>query len=295
MLIGMLPFAHFMLYNRAHPINIRLVPRKGTDVKNSKSIIYKRRQALLGELKKNKTIEVEETAKRLDVSPTTIRRDLNILASHHIVSRFHGGAKLIKDSLLLEEDAPSIAAAPLIDGAQKHAIAHYAASLIEDGDTIFINSSSTTLLLLDYIRDKRVIIITNSGDCVNYPHDDKVSIILTGGEVHRRHSLVGDFALGTLSKIMADKAFLGVGGISVMGGLTTSVLAETAVNEMMLRRCQGKSYVLTATPKIGREHNFLSAGIDSIDVLITCKGGKSEEIDNIKSKGIEVIELDFEE
>ena len=257
-------------------------------MKNSKSVILKRQQELLSLLKSRENIDVVELAKELSVSPTTIRRDLNVFEEQHLVSRFHGGAKLIKDTLLLDEDAPSIVSAPLVDGEQKHAIARYAATLIDDGDTIFMNS----LLLLDYIRNKRVIIVTSCGDCLNYPHDDKVSIILTGGEIHRRHSLVGDFALNTLSKIMADKTFLGVGGLSVRCGLTTSVLAETAVNEMMLRRCNGKKYVLAATRKIGLEHNFLSAAIDRIDTVITCKGARKDEVDNLRSNGISVVELD---
>ncbi len=263
-------------------------------MKNSRSIILRRQQSLLSVLKSKKTIGIDEMARELAVSPTTVRRDLNQFAARHIVERFHGGAQLIKENLLLDEDVPSIVAAPLTDGEQKHVIAAYAASLIDDGDTVFMNSSSTTLLLLDYIKDKKVIIFTSCGDCVNYPHDDKVSIILTGGELHRRHSLVGDFALATLSRVTADKVFIGVGGISATGGLTTSVLAETAVNEMMLRRSSvGSRYVLTATPKIGREHNFLSASIDQIDTLITCEGGNATEILSIRNAGINVIELPY--
>ena len=94
-------------------------------MKNSKSIILRRQQALLGALKAKKTVDVEEMARELSVSPTTIRRDLNNFAKRHIVARFHGGARLIKETLLLDEDAPSIVSAPLTDGGQKHAIAKY--------------------------------------------------------------------------------------------------------------------------------------------------------------------------
>ena len=154
-----------------------------------------------------------------------------------------------------------------------------------------MNSSSTTLLLLRYLGDKRVIVVTNNGNAVSMPTGENVSVILTGGQLYqRRKSLVGEFALHTLAKINADKAFLGVGGISVRAGITTSVLQETAVNEMMMKRCQGSCYVLAANTKIGRAHNFLSGTIDQVNTLITCTGGDPKEIDNIEAQGIEVIE-----
>lgn len=146
--------------------------------------------------------------------------------------------------------------------------------------------------MLDYIKGKRVTIVTNNGNAVDHPRDVQVDLILTGGEVYsRKQSMVGEFALHTLSKITANKAFIGVGGISVKGGITTSVLQETAVNELMIRRCQGPCYVLTATPKIGREHNFLSGSIDSIDTIITGTGADSDALRELREHQVKIIEL----
>lgn len=260
-------------------------------MKNSKSVVFKRQQAILKELKEKNVIDVDEVAALLKVSPTTIRRDLQMFEKQHLIARFHGGARLLTDTF--SEEDPSLVPISPSSQSQKRAIARYAATLIEEGDTIFINSSSTTLLLLDYIKDKRVVVVTNNGNAVGHPKGPKTELILTGGELYdRKQSMVGEFALHTLSKITADKAFIGVGGISVDGGLTTSVLQETAVNELMMRRCQGKCYVLTATPKIGRQHNFLSGSINRVSTLITGKGGDAAEIKDLRAHGIEVIELD---
>lgn len=260
-------------------------------MKNSKSVVFKRQQAILKVLKEHNVIDVESIAKELDVSPTTIRRDLQMFEKQHLVIRFHGGAQLIGGTLKEEDPVPETLSPKNVS--QKHAIAKYAASLIKDGDTIFMNSSSTTLLLLDYIKDKRVIIVTNNGNAIGYPKDSRVELLMTGGEVYnRKQSMVGEFALHTLTKITADKAFIGVGGISTKGGITTSVLQETAVNEMMLKRCQGPCYVLAATPKIGREHNFLSGSIDKISVIITGKGADSEELNRLREHNIEIVELE---
>ncbi|MBQ2086949.1 MAG: DeoR/GlpR transcriptional regulator [Selenomonas sp.] len=259
-------------------------------MKNSKSVVFKRQQALLKELREEKTIDVESVAKKLSVSPTTIRRDLVMFEKQNLVERFHGGATLLEESLR-DEDIPTDNHAAE-DKEQKHIIARYAAEMVDDGDTIFINSSSTALLMLDYLKGKRVIVVTNNGFAVNHPHDPQVDIIMTGGEIYqRRKSFVGEFALHTLTKIIADKAFIGVGGISAAGGITTSVLPETAVNETMLRRCQGKRYVLAATSKIGREHNFHSADVNQVDCLITCQGCNASELAAIKNSGVDVVEL----
>ena len=276
-------YAHFMV-----------LKMKGFAMKNSKSAVFRRQQELLSLLKREKSIDVDTAAQELNVSPTTVRRDLNVFEKQHLVERFHGGARLLEGTLK-EEDLPTtMRGKAQIDYDQKQAIARYAAGLIEDGDTIFMNSSSTTLMLLDYLNGKRVIIVTNNSNAIGYPHDPLVSIILTGGEIYqRRQSLVGEFALHTLTKINADKCFIGVGGISVRGGITTSVLPETAINEMMMRRCQGACYVLAATSKVGREHNFLSAPIDNISTLITCTGADEQEIQNLRDHHVQVIEVPY--
>ncbi|MBR2215601.1 MAG: DeoR/GlpR transcriptional regulator [Selenomonadaceae bacterium] len=260
-------------------------------MKNSRSEVFKRQQALLEELRRQEIIDVNAVAAKLDVSPTTIRRDLIMFDREHLIERFHGGAKLKADTLR-EEDTAAHSAEAGEDETAKQVIARYAADLVEDGDTIFMNSSSTTLMMLNYLGDKRVIVITNNGsalDCVDNPN---VEVILTGGKVYRhRRSLVGEFAALTLTKIFADKAFLGVGGISVDAGITTSVLPETAVNETMIRCCQGKCYVLAAPPKIGRKHNFRSTGIDKITAIITCEGADAKEVASLRERGVAVVEL----
>ena len=261
-------------------------------MKNSKTVVFKRQQSILKELKENQSIDVETLADTLKVSPTTIRRDLQMFEKQGLVTRFHGGAQLIEGTLQEDDGTQTQFSRIQIDAEQKHAIASYAATLIDEGDTIFINSSSTTLLLLDYIRDKRVVIVTNNGNALGYPKDPLVEIILTGGEVYKRkQSMVGEFALNTLSKISANKAFIGVGGINAESGITTSVLPETAVNEMMMKRC-GTCYVLAASQKIGRNHNFLSGSIKDVDTLITCQGGNQEELDKMRILGVKIIELE---
>ena len=263
-------------------------------MKNSKSVVFRRQQELLDILQRQRKIDVDTVSGQLRVSATTIRRDLMMFEKQHLVRRFHGGAELLEGALKEEDPPPMVMAKSGIDREQKETIARYAASLIDDGDTIFMNSCSTALKVVDYLKNKHVIIVTNNSAMIGYPHDPMVTVILTGGELYqKRQTLIGEFAMNTLTKINADKAFLGVGGISVKGGITTSVLPETAINNLMLRHCRGTCYILAANSKIGRDHNFLSASVNSIDTLITCQGGNTEELQGLRNHNIHVVELDF--
>jgi DeoR/GlpR family transcriptional regulator of sugar metabolism len=259
-------------------------------MKNSKGIVFKRQQYILKCLKEHNSVQVDDLAEEMKVSPTTIRRDLQIFEQQNIVARFHGGAKLLEGNLK-EDPAPDTLSPKSI--LQKHAIAKYAASLIDDGDTIFINSSSTALLILKYLTNKRVIVITNNGKAINAEKDPRVEVVLTGGEIYeRKQSMVGEFAIHTLTKITANKTFIGVGGISIRGGITTSVLQETPINDMMLKRCIGPCFVLAGSSKIGKQHNFLSGSLDKISTIITNKGADETEISLLRGKGIGIIEVD---
>lgn len=261
-------------------------------MKNSRRAVARRQEKILLLLTKTPNLDVNGVAEQLQISTATVRRDFAELARAGLVTRFHGGARLRRRPLLAEDAPADEHPKSGIDREQKETIAKYAAGLINDGDTIFMNSSSTTLLLLDYLKDKHVVIVTNNGSAVSRPHDDKVTLLMTGGEVYtRRRSLVGEFALESLMRIRADKCFLGVSGISASGGLTTSVLQETAVNATMMRRAS-TCYILAANTKIGHEHNFRSADLERVKGLITCKGGDASALDALRAKGIEIVELD---
>ncbi len=258
-------------------------------MKSSKGIIRKRQQYILECLRRNKFVKVDELSEQMKVSSITIRRDLQAFEERGIVERFYGGANLIEG--MLEED-PSLSVYAERHILKKHTIAKYAASLINDGETIFINSSSTALLIVKYILGKRVIIVTNNGNIINCKRDAYIQVLSTGGEVYEnKQSMVGKFALNTLSKINADKAFLGMSGISISGGLTTSMLQETAVNEMMIKHCKGLCTVVADSSKIGKQHNFSTGKIEHISSIITDSDADAEEIQKFKEKGIDVVVL----
>lgn len=257
-------------------------------MKSSKGVVYKRQQYILSRLKEKRTVRVEELARELQVSSVTIRRDLQEFEVQGLVSRFHGGASL-RDGAL-KDDPSLVEEGTVLHLAEKSAIARHAASLVEEGDTIFMNSSSTCLMMLEYIKNKHVVVVTNNGKAVMVPRNPGVELILTGGEVYERKiSMVGEVASKTLSRMTASKCFIGVGGISAQHGLTTSTLQETAINELMIKRCSGGCYVLADSSKLGRENNFFSAPIDWVSALITDTAASPSEVEQIRKLDVDVI------
>ncbi|MCI8464720.1 MAG: DeoR/GlpR transcriptional regulator [Lachnospiraceae bacterium] len=265
-------------------------------MKNNKRAIQSRQMKLLQYLKEQGFAEVAQLARLFDISPVTVRRDLDALEKQGYVTRYFGGAR--PAAMLQENDEPAYMETIGQNLAQKQAIARRAAAMLEDNDTVFINSSSTALLIYPHITARSVVIVTNNGRSLMIQRPDNVELVLTGGEAYgNKQSLVGEFALETLSHITATKCILGVSGISVQGGITSQVIQETAINRMMLRRSNGPKIVVTDYTKIGIERNFSSGSIHDITHLITDSGADSISLERIRRAGIavEVVEPMAEE
>lgn len=259
-------------------------------MKKNQSMVSKRRNEILAILKRDKNVKNEELAELLHTSPLTIRRDLQALEDEGLVKRYYGGATLLDEPSILETTLDI----PKDRIKQKHAIAKYAASLIDDGDTIFINTSSTALLILEYLENKRVVVVTNNGKALQVPLSPNIDLVLTGGQVYgRKQSMIGDFATFILSKISASKCFLGVSGIESNCGITTSVLQETLVNKEMINHSIGPVYIVTDSTKIERHSNFSSGDIDKISHLITDSDVSDEDVIKFTDKGIKVTTVDY--
>ena len=254
-------------------------------MKKTQSIVSKRRDKILDYISTNESINTNELAEKLNISPLTLRRDLQSLDDEGLIVRYYGGAKLATD---IDVDSNCDSDETKVDSMynqKKHIIAKYAADLIEDGDTIFINSSSTALLILQYLGNKRVYVVTNNGKALQSTIGSNVELVLTGGQVYeRKQSLVGEFATYILSKITADKCFLGVSGIACDSGISTSVLQETLINHEMINRCSGPVYVLADSSKVGKHNNFSSGDINEISHLITDSNIKETDINDFKEK-----------
>ena len=221
-----------------------------------------------------------------DTSPLTIRGELEMVQKNGILTRFYVGARLV--------DAASegnLFSSHLV--LNKHAIAIKASQMVENGDSIFINTSSTALLMLNYITASHVTVITNNAKSIFIEnHAPDMAVVLTGGELRfPKSSMVGDFALTNLNRVTADKCFLGCAGITAEEGITTNILQEASINETMLRRTNGPRYILADNSKIGIHQNFVSGTLDSIDILITDVSANPKELAKLIARGVKVEQV----
>ncbi|MDR1915198.1 MAG: DeoR/GlpR family DNA-binding transcription regulator [Synergistaceae bacterium] len=254
-------------------------------MKNSYAEVDMRRKKIIRILEENGLVKINKLSDELKLSPLTIRRDLNVMERENLVKRFRGGAALIK---MAADDNIFSSTLTL----HKHAIARRAALFVDDGDTIFINTSSTALILLQYITAKQVTVITNNARATNSKHRDDMIVVLTGGELRLpKEAMVGEFAINNLNRVVAVKSFLGCNGISIDGGLTTAVLQEAAVNELMLTRVTGRKFILADKTKVGCTLSFIYGSINQVSCLITDTEASPGEVGKLRGL-IDVIQVE---
>jgi DeoR family transcriptional regulator, fructose operon transcriptional repressor len=233
-------------------------------------------------------VQVQDLSDRFKVSVLTIRRDLDYLASEGLVERTHGGATL-RRSLPIE---PAYSQKALEFPYEKQTIGAAAAALISPGDTVYINSGSTTLEVIRALRNHEITIVTNNMDAVWLANEEtKFRLIFVGGVYRTRsHSVSGNFSQPIIDNVYANKAIIGVDGFSLSAGLTTPVIEEAETTRAMISKTVGKVIVVAVSNKIGVVSNFRTVDVQSIHTLVTdVNGGKMLSREELAGLGIELI------
>lgn len=254
----------------------------------SKNLIPAQRRERIQEfMAVRRVVASSELCALLDVSEATVRRDLEWLESEGFLERTHGGAIL---SHRLQQE-PRYASRAHLYAEEKRIIGQAAAALIEDGDIIFINSGTTTTQVIHHIRNSAgVTVVTNNLSAAQELGEPGFELILLGGLFQPRSiSVAGRFAVENLNQIYADKAFIGVDGLSLKHGCTVPMLAEAEVVRVMVERTHGPIAVVADNSKWGVVSNFEIAKIDQIDQLVTDTGLDDWAHTALSSRSVDII------
>ena len=226
-----------------------------------------------------------------DVSEMTIRRDLRDLDREGLLRRVHGGAV----SSLGRSYEPPYAVRLTTNDLKKQAIGLKAAELVFDGDSIALDVGTTTLEIARALKGKRnLTIITASLPIANeiVSHlslDSDARLILTGGIVRSAElSMTGNIASRTYSDFHVDKAFIGVGGLSLENGLTEYNLDDALVKQPLIQNARQRIVVADAS-KIGRTTFNSIAPLAMVDTLITDPDRPGDIQQSLEELNIEVI------
>ncbi|GAA0753438.1 DeoR/GlpR family DNA-binding transcription regulator [Psychroflexus lacisalsi] len=244
----------------------------------------KRHQAILELLEKETYVSVAHLCDLFEVSAVTIRKDLKLLEDKGLLFRTHGGATIqnpyINDRHVSEKEKLNVK--------EKEAIAEAAIQLIKPNDSIMIASGTTMQMLAKAIHIEEHLNITTSSlnvalELTNSPYYD---ILQLGGNVrHSSSSVTGHFSHSLLENISCNLLFLGVDGIDVDHGCTTTSLEEAILNKKMIESAQ-KIIVLADSSKFNRKGFGKICAISDIHHIITDSGISNTVAKEIKSMGI---------
>lgn len=211
-------------------------------IKRNKMLTEERLQIITETVNNRSSVTIAELSKILDVSPSTVKRDLNILAEAGKITKVRGGAIALGESFSAVEK--NVEEKSAMFTAEKAAIAEYAASLVENGDFVFIDAGTTTEKMIDHLPQKDVSFVTNG-----FIHAKKLAqrgfrVYITGGEIKAAtEAIVGAECVLTLRNYNFTKCFMGTNGISITAGFTTPDVNEARVKSAAIESSR-KAYIL---------------------------------------------------
>ncbi len=253
----------------------------------SESFIPADRQSRIEKLVQEQGIvKVAKLSSMFGVTELTIRRDLDVLEKQGVLDRTHGGA-ILRNRIRIE---PAYVEKDLLNREAKELIGRAVNLLVEEGDTLLINTGSTVSQVLRHLSGKSVRVVTSNAGAALEVQDPGIELVLTGGHFRRQsNSLVGGFAHCVLNSVCGSKAIIGIDGISIAYGLTTPIHQEAEIATLMIERTQGPVIVVADHSKMGVVSNYVTAPIEKIDILVTDRLIESSFREELEHHGIRVI------
>lgn len=250
------------------------------------SLQVERQLTIMSILRNKQTVSVNELSKILKVAPNTIRRDLDQLDKEGVLKRIQGGAVLNEINKFVQPFEQRQGE----NTEEKIRIGRLAASLVENNDTIIIDSGTTTLEMARNLNHlEKLTILTNSIEIPHVISNQNFVIILSGGILRETSkSLIGLPAEQFFAQFNADKVFIGTGGISIENGLTNPNIQETPVKRRMIDAVK-EVIVLAHSQKFGKASLSPFCSIKNVDKIVTDANIEDEIRKEYKKLGVEIL------
>jgi len=242
--------------------------------------------SIIEKLRSVEQVSVTELAAETGCSEMTIRRDLDLLADQGVLRRVRGGAM----SLLLRGEAPPFKVREHEAADAKARIGGKINDLLADGESVILDSGTTTLRVAHAIRHRRITAIPLDLHSVNMLSDaTDVRLLIPGGQMLAGTlSLAGHLTETSLRALRVDTAVVAVCGVSAEHGLTAHDLAEVPIKQATLAAARRKIAVCDGS-KFGRTGLGHVCPVTDLDIIVTDDSAPDEELEKMRAAGVAVV------
>lgn len=228
-------------------------------------ITAERHQIILDLLSRTGVVELQSLVQRTKSSESTIRRDLALLEEQGLLKRIHGGATLPTSKI----DEPTMQDKSTKNLQDKQLIAEAAASVIREGDCIYLDAGSTVSEMIPFLTNKKIVIVTNGLMHVDALASANIPTYLIGGRIKANtKAIVGSVAQENLKQFRFDKCFLGMNGIDLKFGFTTPDPEEAVLKNIAIELAE-EAFVLADKSKFTETFFAKVAEIKDAGIITT--------------------------
>jgi DeoR/GlpR family transcriptional regulator of sugar metabolism len=251
---------------------------------------FERRQELLTQLRDKKSVNIAEAAKQFHIGEATIRRDLEKLEIRGLARRIYGGAVLLEG---LDAEIP-MDVREKTEQAQKEIIGRLAAELVEDGDVLILDSSSTTLTMIDHLKARKdLTIITNGLKAADLAGDlPHAKVYCCGGRLSElSKSLVGMSARQFIRSHSAKRIFFSCRAVNYETGICDSSDEEAELRQDMIA-ASSEAILLAAYSKFNATAFCRICGLADVDAIVTDSTPDALWVKHLSESGVRVVTPD---
>lgn len=247
-----------------------------------------RQQHILQFIRNNKVVKLVTLTKEFNVSMETIRRDIQQLVQEKKIEKFYGGVKYIEpvEGLMDNRLTQQLT--------EKIAIAKACASLVNNGDCIFIDSGSTTYQMTPFLLGKeKLTVVTNSLPVAFDLIGSNIEVMIIGGRVrHSEKSVTSNDFLFHFDHLNINKAFICASGVTLEKGISDFSLEEAMTRKQLINISQ-TVYVATDSTKFNKDVAIQVCPLEEVDMILTDNGLPKETLHQFTEAGIQLKIVDI--
>lgn len=236
-----------------------------------------RRRKLIELLKTSEILYLPDIVVAMNTSESTIRRDLKLMAMNGEVELLRGGGVQLPQ----HNSEMNMFVKMQLNESEKLKIAREASSLIYPGDVVFLDPSSINYLLIDFINDPRITVVTNSIIHIGKLLEKDMNCVFLGGQVKQKtSSCIGPMAEKMMRDLRFSKCFLGANGVNRTAGITNHDPREQSIKQLAIRN-SARVFFLIDSVKYGTEAMCRVAGIEEHSIITDSPWEGCEDLTNL--------------